>query len=198
MYAHPSKLDSHFTTEAQPGIVLQSEEYFHRHGRFSRPDDKYVVSFGGLSATVSKRYAGGKLPLFDRDSEHGIDPSKLRDSVGYMRVRNLELVDAPRVVDRRAQGLKAVRVKADVVVKSLHHEFGVRNPHDLGTPEYIAAQARDARSRPSDFSRRNVKFSPVDPKRWSRATAETREESKQVLLSLKELVNGQEKGKKGP
>ncbi|KAF8635543.1 hypothetical protein AX17_003926 [Amanita inopinata Kibby_2008] len=162
MYASPSRLDTRLTTRALPGIILQAEDKHFQFHKFERPDERCIVSFGGLSATVERKGIIGKNPLFKPGTEQGIDKSKLEESVGKMRLADLELVVPPRVVGRRAQGLKAIRVKAQVTVASTHHEFGVDNPHEPGTPDYIAAPERGKQLKPAYWTRRNAKFTPID------------------------------------
>lgn len=191
MYAHPSPLNSHFTTEAQPGIVLQVNEK-KNFSNFSKPTDSYLVSFGGLSCIVQRKNAGGKVPLLDRESEQGVDKSKLDASVGYMRVRSLELDTPPRVVGRRAQGIKAVKHNTEVIINSPHYEFGIDNPHEPGTPEYIAAEARGMQSRPSHFPKRDRRLkSSFELKYSGRTRPKSREDSKKVLATLREMVNNE-------
>ncbi|KAF8623353.1 hypothetical protein AX15_006425 [Amanita polypyramis BW_CC] len=186
-YAHPSHLTTNFMIEAQPGIVLQAnnEQHFHRYSAGSQ--EKYIASFGGLAATVIKKNAGGKVPIFNSESEQGIDKSKLNNSVGYMRVKSLELGTPPRVVGRGAQGIRGVKLRTEVVVKSSHHEFRIENPHEPGTPEYVAVEKGSMPSRPSDFTRRPVNYT-YDLKKLQHSAVRPYEATK-VLTTLRDSVS---------
>lgn len=187
MYSHPSNLETFFTTKPQPGLVLQR---YQAYGRYERPtEESFVASYGGLNATLFRRYAGGKAPLLNLGSEQGVDPSRVEESVANLRPSpsGIILEQPPRVVGRQAQGLKAVRIKAEVISDAYHTTFGRSNPYVPGTTAYSALDETPKKAVARDYGvqsrKRFVKtFKPTEKKHV--------QYSKQVLQSLNSMLTG--------
>ncbi|RDB22258.1 hypothetical protein Hypma_010665 [Hypsizygus marmoreus] len=154
-YTHPSPLESVLQAKPQPGIVLNPVYTKAAQQGSERP---YVASFGGLAATLKYGQAGGKRPLLDVGSDEGINKSHIDNSIADMRVslkRGLRLQMPPKVVGRHAQGLKAVKIAAEVTTASREKDFSRDNPHLPGSPAYIAADPWSAaKSAPLSFVKR--------------------------------------------
>lgn len=155
MYSHPSPLDTHFTTKPQPGFILNTHTPS-RSFRSVNQHPSYVASFGGMTALIKVSNAGGKTPLFNVNSEEGIDKTRLDNSVANLRPmpRGITLLVPPRVVGRKAQGLKAVSLNMDVTADMRGMEFGKDNPHEPGSHEYNAAPPRTQQSSPLFLKKR--------------------------------------------
>ncbi|KAK2466659.1 hypothetical protein APHAL10511_000917 [Amanita phalloides] len=192
MYAHPTKLVSRIITNYQPGIVLQPLEKDNRFNSYDKAQHSFAVSFGGISGVVSKTHAGGKTPLFDPFTEQGIDRSKLDGSVGFMKARSIDLKEVPHVVGYRPKGIKSVKLGVQVVVKSSHHDFGVENPYEPGTPDYIATEPKGMQSRPRDWNRR-----PINQLQWQKpkeSSPRSRDNAKKLLDNLNRMLNVDDSG----
>lgn len=163
LYHHPSPLDTRLTTKPKPGFVLNFHnsvgKHHHNNNNKSKILEPYVANFGGIAAVLQTANAGGKRPLLDPDSEEGIDQSRIEESIVNMRPLpyGLVLQVPPRVVGRYAQGLKAVKIHADVTTDSRETEFGRDNPHPPGSFEYNAADPPLKRAAPRDFSKAKPK-----------------------------------------
>lgn len=171
LYHHPSPLDTRLTTKPKPGFVLNSHSSDGKYteGKYfkSNKPEVYVANFGGIAAVLQAGNAGGKRPLLDPESEEGIDQSRMEESIVNMRPLpyGLVLQVPPRVVGRQAQGLKAVKIHADVTTDSREAEFGKDNPHPPGSFEYNAVDPPQKRAAPSDFAKPKPKY--VAATAWS-------------------------------
>ncbi|TEB25980.1 hypothetical protein FA13DRAFT_1737885 [Coprinellus micaceus] len=133
MYAHPTLLDTFFTTKPKSALILGEET-----SKVSTPDHNVGalpvhVSFGGVIAELERRPQGTK-PLFTYNSgpENGI----LSENVVKVRVSHFELTHAPNVVGRKAEGLKGMCVKERVT--PIFDETTERyNSALLGSFEYV-------------------------------------------------------------
>ena len=164
MYAHSTPLDSTLTTQAQPGIILQQNEIkSSSYSMYNTPHGGFLASFGGLCTFVKTPKSGGKVALFNFDSEDGIVRSEhgLKASVGNMRMDRLYLLQPPRVVGRHAQGLADVKLESRAVVQSSHASFQTQNMHQPGTPEYIAMKPKSASHVPVNLPKQESQFDRV-------------------------------------
>ena len=189
MYAHPTLLDSTLTTQAQPGIILQShEKKASSYSMFNAPQGGFLASFGGLCAFVRRPKSGGKVPIFNFESEEGIVKSKdgLKGSVGNMRMERLSLTQPPRVVGRHAQGLANVKLESRAVVQSSHASFAAQNMHAPGTPEYIAMKPKSVSYAPANRPKQDSQF---DRLQLVDSTMKQRQENKDVLTRLDDMTN---------
>lgn len=193
LYSHPTLLDSVLRTSTQPGIILNPDvpRQFTERTRNSA----YVASFGGLTATLKVNDAAGGLPLLDVLSPNGIDQSKVDQSIIGMRIMRgpggLVLSVPPRVVGHRPQGLKAVRINAQVTSGADHYSLSDRtqdNPNALGSPAYIAAGPRQAHAAPLDLARKKA------PMNWNaHLNVKARKEpSGPILDTLKTMLSHSE------
>ncbi|KAF9014131.1 mitochondrial ribosomal protein subunit-domain-containing protein [Cyathus striatus] len=125
-YARMSILDGDFTRKFEPGLVLQEipfatekpseKEKEEEEGEKELP--AHIVSYAGVSALLNS----GELPehiepLVKKDADT-IDPKNVEKASMSMAFMpgTFMLYQAPNVVGRFAQGLKGVRVTAEVVV----------------------------------------------------------------------------------
>ncbi|KAF8643889.1 hypothetical protein AX16_008905 [Volvariella volvacea WC 439] len=141
-YSHPSPIDSYFHTKPQPGWILHNFEPKSYESRYAvrMHEPSYVTGYGGLIALASRKRTPGKIPLFDFNQEPGLNKStSINKATAYLRpaTRGLILDTPPRVVGRNAQGLKAVRIAAEVVADEAS-AFSRSNPHTPGSEDYIA------------------------------------------------------------
>ncbi|PFH51704.1 hypothetical protein AMATHDRAFT_58502 [Amanita thiersii Skay4041] len=195
LYSHPSKLDTLLTTEPKPGILLHPTDTNTPYKKFKYQKQSVVVSFSGIAAVVESNQTGGKKPLYDLHSEEGIDRANLEESVGDVRIKRLRLVRPPRVVGRRGEGLKAVKVMADVTVDSSQFEFGLENPYEPGSAEYIAATS--TKRRPSDFTYRSQPALNMPMLEWSRVGYSRNDGNDRLYTQLSGMAGNVAKKPKG-
>jgi hypothetical protein len=190
LYHHPSALDTHLTTKPKPGLVLNLSTANVPHTK-TTSQGTYVASFGGMAAVIEHSNAGGKRPLLDPNSEEGIDRSRVEESTINMRLKpnGLILQVPPRVVGRQSQGLKAVKIHADVTTDARDVEFGRDNPHPPGSLEYNAADPPLKRSAPSDFSKPMPKR--ITATAWDQQNKLTTQASGKILLNTLKGIMGQ-------
>ena len=146
LYSHPTMLETYLTTKPQSGIVLQ--EKYTDQGRFSLKlggedgaKKAFVASFGGLLAEMGVRESANTPPLVSNVNFHeGGAVGEVEKSVAQMKIKTLEVEKTPRVVGRRGQGLKAVDVRASVMVDVPHAERARENAFRPGSWEYVRAE----------------------------------------------------------
>jgi len=133
MYAHPSMLDTYFSTTPVPAFVLAEDD--RRSGR-----GKPLVSVGGLTATLERPAHAPKSEVsyvFPKDGNPG---SVDKNSVINVRLRHLELVKPPRVVGKDAQGVNGTVIQAEAQASPPHGRRTLDNPEWPGTQGYAAVE----------------------------------------------------------
>ena len=189
MYAHPTPLDSTLTTQAQPGIILQNHDSrASNYSMYNALGGGFIASFGGLSTFVTKQKSGGKVAIFNFESEDGIVKSEngLKGSVGNMRMARLRLLQPPRVVGRHAQGLANVKLESRAVVQSSHASFKTENMHEPGTPEYIAMKPKSVSYAPANLQKQDSQFDRIQ---LHDNTVKQRQEGREVLTRLDDMTS---------
>ncbi|KAG5636282.1 hypothetical protein H0H81_008537 [Sphagnurus paluster] len=180
MYARPTPLETRLWTKPKPGIILNEAVV---RGQRS-VEKKYVVSFGGLGATVRQtNMSDGRTPLLDPASEQGVQQDRIPSSIANLRIlprRGLQLQMPPKVVGSKPQGLKAVKLTAEVVVQNQADVFSQENPMALGSPEYVAAAPRSTKSAPRSF----VKAPKLTPRPASTFIVEDRTKLVSTLKTM--------------
>lgn len=151
-YSQPSLLDKRFYTKPQPGIILNRVPP-RNPGHFSNKPkevEAFVVSFGGLTATLSKSDAGGKMPVLDPESEIGVDPARIDESIADMRPEIIDLLVPPTVVGRGVTGLDGVQIEAHVTAND--SQFGIENPYLPGTIKYNTCPPKSRKGAAREFT----------------------------------------------
>ncbi|GLB34612.1 hypothetical protein LshimejAT787_0201770 [Lyophyllum shimeji] len=150
-YARNTPLETVLWTKPQPGIILN--KYTSERGNAGPP--RYVASFGGLGAIILQANLGvNRTPLLDVDSEEGVHRDRVEESFAPMRLlpsKGLQLQMPPQVVGTKPQGLKGVKILAEVTTDTGKNPTN-DNPHPLGSPEYVAAPPRPKKSSLSNWS----------------------------------------------
>ncbi|KAF8077618.1 hypothetical protein FPV67DRAFT_1462391 [Lyophyllum atratum] len=162
-YARPTPLESVLWTKAKPGIILNKHAERTTHGKHQ---PKYVASFGGLGALIQQTNLGtDKVPLLDIETDEGVRQDHVEQSFADMRLiprRGLQLQMPPKVVGTKPQGLKGVKILAEVTTQSTESTLRRDNWHPLGSQAYVAAESFGKKSAPSNFSapKRKTKLDP--------------------------------------
>ena len=113
-YSHLSKLHTHLYAKYNPGIVLHAFDArinAHKHSpNHKKNPSSYSVSYGGIVGKLSGSAKDvGVGPLLDLQTDNGlVGRENLDSAVVPMRIESSSLIRTPRVVGRKAQGLKAV------------------------------------------------------------------------------------------
>ena len=139
-------LETYLTTKQQSGIVLQEkctdqERFSLKLGGEDGAKKAFVASFGGLLAEMGVRESANTPPLVSNLNSHaGGAVGEVEKSVAQMRIKTPDVEKPPRVVGRRGQGLKAVGVRASVMVALPHAERARENAFRPGSWEYVRAE----------------------------------------------------------
>lgn len=146
LYSHPTLLETYFTTKPQSGIVLQEQfvdsgRYSLKLGEVDGAKKTFIASFGGLLADMAAKESGNTPPLVSSvNSPKGGTVGEVERSVAQMRIKALDVEKPPNVVGRRGQGLKAVGLRASVMVDVPHAERAQENAFWPGSWEYVRAE----------------------------------------------------------
>jgi hypothetical protein len=183
LYAHPTPLDTHFHTKAQPGMVLNSvsPRANWRYGNQSK-HESFVASFGGLTATLLKSESGGKRPLLELDSETGVDLSRIEESIANMRPKKIYLQSPPKVVGRHPQGLEGVRLEAEVTAREGSHSPD--NPNFPGCHKYNSHERIMGKA-----AERSLSPPILQPKSWGEVSKGTQG----IMSTLQSLISGEKR-----
>ncbi|RXW22809.1 hypothetical protein EST38_g3056 [Candolleomyces aberdarensis] len=184
MYAHPSLLDTYFTTTPQSAFVLGAKE----SARMSSTTDVgFNVSFGGVVAHL-ERVPSHKEPLFTRTS--GPTGAEVGQSVVGVRVSEYIVEQPPRVVGRHGQGLNGVTVREKVVLSPPHHERHPGNPERPGTKKYVSSRddPMPINMRPRMFAKGNFWTTPNGQSQAVRTGKKGSPRVKDALSSLRRMA----------
>ncbi|KAJ7137878.1 hypothetical protein C8R44DRAFT_728078 [Mycena epipterygia] len=159
LYSHPSPLDTFYRTKSKPGIVLQG---IGNTGRFTQEHDRkteYIAAFAGLTATLSKQEAEGKVPLMSPGIERENWPKAVAEMRPISSGKNksaMMLFNVPRVVGQDAEGLNSVRLTLQVTARPGFDDMRRSNPYFPGSRLYIAQEGLEERRDAAKNTPRNL------------------------------------------
>ncbi|KAG6840974.1 hypothetical protein C0991_002956 [Blastosporella zonata] len=150
-YVNPTTMESLLWSKPKPGFILNSTDHTQTHPSNKAPSNKnFVVSFGGLTASIASGDVAGKDVLLDHSTEEGVNQETIENSILQLRVKRIGLAVPPISVGNRPQGLKGVRLFVDVAKDD--ERLGWDNPHPLGSAEYVAMEQVSKKSEPKSFN----------------------------------------------
>ena len=130
IYSRPSPLQTYLTTKPLPGRILMDAVNYSKKQRFV---EAYLVGFAGMTSMLFKRYVDGteKKMNWKDDQDH-------MSGIAHFRMPSPRLTAAPIVVGKR-QGLKGMKLRADVRIVDPTRTDGRSNMHRPGSAAYVNA-----------------------------------------------------------
>ncbi|KAG6915334.1 hypothetical protein DXG01_012106 [Tephrocybe rancida] len=152
MYDAPTPVESKLWIKAKPGFVLHAD-YDAYSTTTNRSQKNFLVSFGGLSATVDQSHVAGRSVLLDSSTHEGVKQEEIENSIMQMRLdptKGIHVALPPKAVGNKPQGLKAIKITPHVIKE--YERIGIDNPHPIGTAEYVAMDRAPLKSELKSFN----------------------------------------------
>ncbi|KAG6812411.1 hypothetical protein H0H92_002987 [Tricholoma furcatifolium] len=145
-YRNPTMLESYLWTSTKPGFLFTTQP--------NQKEEKYVTTFGGITATINQKDLTNKSVLLDVNSQEGVKLDEVDNSILQLRLESKHglVIEAPPVtVGKRPQGLKGVKVRAVVTTDSGRMNW--ENQHEHGSQEYVAQEPVGRKSQLQSFNK---------------------------------------------
>ncbi|KIM48659.1 hypothetical protein M413DRAFT_437841 [Hebeloma cylindrosporum] len=162
MYAMPTDIETYFSGQAQPGLIVQDANPTNLRDYHAGLGETYITSFAGLAMMLAKGDAGPNVaPLIQPYTEEGIHTPRVRDKSGNdsistsmaerrMRLSKLQLSTPPKVVGTSAHShpLKTIKILGTVVVDEAIDRSWRDNPYPPGSMDYVKNAPNEKSSSP--------------------------------------------------